>query len=215
MPPGFFFCIFHWPKRAPLKKKKRPSEEKKAPLWRKKSAPLKSVSAHKFTSAPQKRYRDTVWSYIEGYCFCLLEQNMYICVQKTVCTAAIIFFRYSGQPKLIEMLHTMLICAALYQVVCLAGLPEETSQVCYAKVKSAHNRLLVWFSVALDFLEPLNWIWNVSIFISHKLSRPTPPHQVANGECICSSLLKSSLLLKGCHRFSSQDFQVTGFQKLL
>ena len=59
--PLIFFCIFHWPKRAPLKKKKRPSEEKKAPLWRKKSAPLKSVSAHKFTSAPQKRYRDTVW----------------------------------------------------------------------------------------------------------------------------------------------------------
>ena len=60
MPPWFFFCIFHWPKRAPLKKKKRPSEEKKAPLWRKKSAPLKSVSAHKFTAAPQKRYQDTV-----------------------------------------------------------------------------------------------------------------------------------------------------------
>ena len=54
MPPWFFFCIFHWPKQVP-------SEEKKAPLWRKKSAPLKSVSAHKFTSAPQKRYRDTVW----------------------------------------------------------------------------------------------------------------------------------------------------------
>ena len=41
--------------------KTSPSEEKKAPLWRKKSAPRKSVSAHKFTSAPQKRYRDTVW----------------------------------------------------------------------------------------------------------------------------------------------------------
>ena len=40
--------------------KTSPSEEKKsAPL--KKSASLKSVSAHKFTAAPQKRYRDTVW----------------------------------------------------------------------------------------------------------------------------------------------------------
>ena len=47
---------------------------------------------------------------------------------------------YSGQPKLVAMLLTLLvICAALYQVVCLAGLPEETSQVFLSlllKVKS-------------------------------------------------------------------------------
>ena len=45
----------------------------------------------------------------------------------------------SGQPKLIALLYTMLICTALYQVVRLAGLPEETSQVFLSlllKVKS-------------------------------------------------------------------------------
>ena len=41
MPPWFFFCIFHWPKRAPLKKKKRPSEEKKHPSEEKKAPPWK------------------------------------------------------------------------------------------------------------------------------------------------------------------------------
>ena len=55
-----------------------------------------------------------------------------------------------------------------------------------------NNRLLVWFSVALDFLEPLNWIWNFSIFISHKLSRPTPPHQVVNGEWMTTSTVTKS-----------------------
>ena len=37
--------------------------------------------------------------------------------------------------------------------------------------------LLVWFSVALDNLRTLYWIWNIFF---HKLSRQTPPHQVAN-----------------------------------
>ena len=37
--------------------------------------------------------------------------------------------------------------------------------------------LLVWFSVDLDNLKTLYWIWYVCF---HKLSRKTPPHQVAN-----------------------------------
>ena len=40
--------------------------------------------------------------------------------------------------------------------------------------------LLVWFSVALDNLK--NSLLNLIYISSHKLSRPTPPHQVADSQ---------------------------------
>ena len=45
-----------------------------------------------------------------------------------------------------------------------------------------HNRLLVWFSVALDFLGTFILNLKFCTFISHKLSRQSPPLQVVNGE---------------------------------
>ena len=54
--------------------------------------------------------------------------------------------------------------------------------------------IVYWFGFLLlwTFWEPLYWIWNFSIFISHKLSRPTPPHQVVNGEWMTTSTVTKS-----------------------
>ena len=61
--------------------------------------------------------------------------------------------------------------------------------------------LLVWFSVALDNLRTLYWIWNIFF---HKLSRKPPPHQVAN--CQWMTTLSSSTSLTLLPRISSMSF---------
>ena len=57
--------------------------------------------------------------------------------------------------------------------------------------------IVYWFDFLLlwTFWEPLNWIWNFGIFISHKLSRPTPPHQVVN----CQNQDKKARPDQSCH----------------